>query len=536
MPRLSVEPITLHFVDPNQCHQRITALASVGESVVDVAKRYGVDIHAACGQKLQCATCHIIMQKAFYHRLPPPAVREEDMLETAYTLTETSRLGCQVRVSKELDGMELVLPDGAAKGLVRMTIEQPRPKVSASWNGVPAVFSPAAVREQVAARRSSEESADTPGLNQEWKQLFAEEKRRAALLEQQLLELRAVVEGSRRSAAPSQRKGSKQLTEKSSGSADKDDDEAGDLEKLKKELESTIVRLKLDSTRFEEVVGLEDAKRVLRESILWPAVGPAALFRGIRGKCRGVLLYGPPGCGKTMLGRAAAAELCGDDGAATFFHIRPSDVMSKFYGDSQKRIAALEDLAKDRSPAIVFIDEVDTLMGKRDGGAGVAEHHKGVTNALLTWMDGFSQGAEKVFFIGATNRPEAIDEAALRRFGEMVEVGLPDLAQRQDLLQGLVRGALADGHRSEISTDELGEVAKQAEGMSGDDVARLAQQAYLEVLRELPGGIHRGLSLDQVPPVRMVHFETVLRHRVRSTGDVYKSLQQRGSRGRAAAI
>jgi len=540
-PSTAQQFVTVHFDDPNQGGRRLTVQADVGESVVDVAKRHGVDIHAACGQQLQCATCHVILQKAFYHRLPAPGVREEDMLETAYTLTATSRLGCQVRLGPELDGIVLTLPDKEAKSLVRMTTDQPRPKVSASWNDVPAVFTPAAVRR--AATESQLSRPTAPGgsmignFDQEWKGLYQEQRIRSAFLEQQLQEIRAERSGKTSGANGAKGKSGKasqKLTEKAS-TGDDSDDETGDLQKLKKELESTIVRLDSKSTAgFDEVVGLADAKRVLRESVLWPALGPPALFKGIRGKCRGVMLYGPPGCGKTMVARAAASELCGADGAATFFHIRPADVMSKFYGDSQKRIAALEELAKERSPAIVFIDEVDTLLGKRDGGQGVAEHHKGVTNAILTWMDGFDQGADRVFFIGATNRAEAIDEAALRRFGEMVEVGLPDLEQRKDLLEGLVRGAAKDGHRSDISPEQLEEVAKLAEGMSGDDVARLAQQAYMEVLRDLLGGVHKDLTLDEVPPVTFSHFEVALRLRVRASGQVYQSLQQRGKARQAA--
>mmetsp|Transcript_95560 Transcript_95560/g.240802 ORF Transcript_95560/g.240802 Transcript_95560/m.240802 type:complete len:479 (+) Transcript_95560:847-2283(+) len=476
-----------------------------------------------------------------------------DMLETAYTLTDTSRLGCQVKLTPMMDGVELTLPSNAAKGLVRMTPEQPRPKVSGTWSSVPAVVEPMGHQKRPKMRPGFAQTGVTQPSNamlfadpgQDWERLYHEQSAKAAFLEQQLQEVRAkqgVGVGSRSRGRSADKRQASIAATSSGGSSDEDEEDKDDLKKLKEELERTIVQL--DKSRvpgFDDVVGLDDAKRVLRESVLWPALGPPGLFQGIRGRRRGVLLYGPPGCGKTMVARAAAAELCGPDGvqddahvAATFFHVRPSDVMSKFYGDSQKRISALEELAQEHSPAIVFLDEVDTLLGKRDGGAGVAEHHKGVTNALLTWMDGFDQGAERVFFIGATNRAEALDEAALRRFGELAEVGLPDTAQRQDLLQSLVRGATRDGHRAELTDEQLAEVAGRTEGMSGDDVARLAQQAYLEVLRELPGGVHRALSLAEVPPVTARHFDVALEHRVRASGDVYKGLQQRGKKRQAA--
>merc|ERR1711972_3034 len=146
-------------------------------------------------------------------------------------------------------------------------------------------------------------------------------------------------------------------------------------------------------------------------------------------------------------------------------------------------------------------------------------------------MDGFDGGGERVFFIGATNRAEAIDEAALRRFGDAVEVGLPDEAQRRELLESLMASAARDGHLATVSADELADIASRSEGMSGDDVARLAQQAFLQVLRQIPGGVHRGLTLDMVPPVTADHFETALRGRVKASGAVYKSFQSKGNKG-----
>jgi len=526
-------------VDPGRQFERRTVKAFVGDSVVDVAKRYGVDIHAACGQRLQCATCHVILEDNLYNQLPPPGVREKDMLETAYTLTSTSRLGCQVCLTAAMDGAVFKLPAPDAKGLVRLTPESPRPRVTtASWSPTPAVAPSMASRARAAGMsrpisqslRPEEPRGqifDDGSTSLAWERLYREQRDRAAHLEQQLNEFRAKVHGG---GAQKQTKSNGGRTSKTtsaatdSGATDEDDDQ---LQKLKDELEATIVRSKSQAIRFDEVVGLADAKRVLRESVLWPALGPPELFRGIRGRCRGVLLYGPPGCGKTMLAQAAAAELCvGSCEAATFFHVRPSDVMSKFYGESQKRIAALEELVGEHSPAIVFFDEVDTLLGKRDGGAGVAEHHKGVTNALLSWMDGFDRGTHRVFFIGATNRADSIDEAALRRFGDLVEVGLPNHEQRQDLLTHLVKQANSEGHKAEMKDADLADVASRSDGMSGDDVARLVQQAFLEVIRELPGGVHPGLKLEDVPPVVMSHFDTALRHRVRSSKEIYQSLQK----------
>eukprot|EP00434_Breviolum_minutum_P000770 symbB.v1.2.000679.t2/scaffold35.1/size400642/23 len=125
---------------------RMSVKAPVGSTLVDVAKAHGVDIQAACGQKLQCATCHVILEKPFFDQLQGPGVREEDLLDSTFTLTDTSRLGCQVRLTKELDGIQCTLPDSAAKGNVRMTLEMPRPKVQMQLPGVTPAVAPSMKR------------------------------------------------------------------------------------------------------------------------------------------------------------------------------------------------------------------------------------------------------------------------------------------------------------------------------------------------------------------------------------------------------
>jgi len=551
----SSQTVSVTFVDPNGEGSVIHAQGQVGQSIMEVAKAHGVEIHGACGGKLQCATCHVIMEHQQFERLPPIGVREQDLLDTTFTLTETSRLGCQVKLRPDMEGMRLTLPDASAKGSHRMSLDQPRPKVSTSWTDVPAsmpslrkksmtptellgrfqtVNGRTTASEQAAATASgmsqqSGQSAEAQLLTEE----LATQKRLAAHLESEIRQLRYKLasageekscssgggscssssggtEGARKSAdAGSQKKPKEAISEKS---AEADGGEEAEIEKAKAQLQRTRVDgAKLaGKVSFADIIGLDSAKQALHEALLWPAMADPSLFSGVRSQMRGLLLYGPPGCGKTMLARAAAAELCNH---AAFFHVQPGDIMSKFYGDSQIRVLALQELVREASPAVVFFDEVDTLLSSRDA-SGIAEHHRATTNALLAWMDGFATNEqdERVFFLGATNRPEAIDEAALRRFGAAAEVAAPSEEARCALLRYLVSSKAAEqGHLADMEEDDLMVVAKRTQGFSLADVDRLVRNSFLEVLRQLPApGIQPGLKPSHLPPVKLQHFEAVL--------------------------
>ncbi|CAE8581469.1 unnamed protein product [Polarella glacialis] len=528
--------VTVHFLDPNVdgLPRRLSVKAAVGSSIVDVAKEHGVDIHAACGQKLQCATCHVILKQPFYEQLNKPGVREEDLLDSTFTLTSTSRLGCQIRLTPELDGIECTLPDNSDKGNVRMSLEQPRNRVMQQFPGMKPAVAPkvTASSGNMAAHHAASGSPGTPGPTGLWhaaqggagkgagepeevtdelgivqKQLI-DQLNLTARLELELRLIRSnVFRQDVKSGKGAGSAAASNATDNSGNSKGKDEDD--DLAKIKADLKVTRVDVSKLGRRasFKDVIGLEEAKTALQEAIIWPAVAHQSLFSGVRGSPKGLLLYGPPGCGKTMLARAAAVEL---DERASFFHVRPGDVMSKFYGESQRRVQALEELVQESAPAVVFFDEVDSLLGSRDGG-GVAEHHRSTTNALLAWMDGFGTGDERVFFLGATNRPEAIDEAALRRFGDAVEVGTPSIEARHALIRHLVlQKAGAGGHLASLSDSDMEAISERTAGFSLADVDRLVRKAFLQVLRELPSGIKPGLRPEDVPPVTIGHFLAAL--------------------------
>jgi len=355
---------------------------------------------------------------------------------------------------------------------------------------------------QVAPDRESAAFTELRALERD----LEDQRSLTAALESELRKVRE--KGEMKSKKEKETKSKKSTNSNSEDSSDADEDESG-LAKVKAELKHTLVEVNGMGRQvgFGDVIGLELAKRTLNEALVWPAVACPSLFTGVRGTPKGVLLYGPPGCGKTMLARAAAVEL-GEK--VSFFHVRPGDVMSKFYGESQRRVQALEELVREHSPAVVFLDEVDTLLGSRDG-AQVAEHHRGVTNAMLEWMDGFGTGNERVFFLGATNRAEAIDEAALRRFGEAAEVGKPCEDSRMALLSHLVfNKAAEEGHSAKLNEADLALVAKQTEGYSLADVDRLVKRAFLQVLRDMPGGVKPGMKPADVPPVTTMHFEAAI--------------------------
>jgi SpoVK/Ycf46/Vps4 family AAA+-type ATPase len=178
--------------------------------------------------------------------------------------------------------------------------------------------------------------------------------------------------------------------------------------------------------------------------------------------------------------------------------------MGKFYGESQQRVAALATIVSEHSPAVVFFDEVDSLLGQRDDGQ-VAEHHRATTNAMLQWMDGF-ESDPKVFFMGATNLTSRIDPAARRRFHLAVEVPLPTTEQREALMRMLLKQASADGHAHSFEEADVVRAAKQADGVSLDTLAKAMKQAFLAPLREVPRSQMATVDLADLRPVKPSDF------------------------------
>jgi transitional endoplasmic reticulum ATPase len=222
---------------------------------------------------------------------------------------------------------------------------------------------------------------------------------------------------------------------------------------------------------YEDIGGLREEVKKVREMVELPLKRPEIFSRlGIEPP-RGVLLYGPPGTGKTLLAKAVANE-----SEAHFILLNGPEIMSKFYGESEKKIRELFEDAEKNAPSIIFIDELDSLAPKREDSTGEVERR--VVSQLLTMMDGLKTRG-KVVIIGATNRPEAIDPALRRpgRFDREVEISVPDMEGRLSILKIHTRGM-------PLTKDvKLNELARKTHGFVGADISSLAKEAAMNVLR-----------------------------------------------------
>ena len=233
------------------------------------------------------------------------------------------------------------------------------------------------------------------------------------------------------------------------------------------------VMVETPSVRWDDVGGLDAARDRLREGIELPLKHPEAFRRlGIR-PAKGFLLYGPPGTGKTLLAKATAREA-----EANFIATKSSDLLSKWYGESEQQIARLFARARQVAPTVIFIDELDSLVPARGGGLGEPQVTERVVNTILAEMDGLEE-LNNVVVIGATNRPNLIDPALLRpgRLDELIYVGTPDTAGRRRILAIHTSGMpLAP----EVDLDSL---AERTERFTGADLEDLVRRAGLTALR-----------------------------------------------------
>ena len=246
------------------------------------------------------------------------------------------------------------------------------------------------------------------------------------------------------------------------------------------------VMVQVPNVAWQDIGGVGDAIGKLKEGIELPMKNPEAFRRlGIRA-AKGFLLYGPPGTGKTLLAKAVAKEA-----EANFISMKSSDLLSKWYGESEQQIAKMFRRARSVAPCVVFIDEIDSLVPARGSGQGEPQVTGRVVNTILAEMDGLEE-LQSVVVIGATNRPTLVDPALLRpgRFDELVYVGTPDQPGREQILK-------IHAKDMPMAADvDLAAVAAKTVRFTGADLEDVVRRAGLNALRRVGGDVEEVAALD----------------------------------------
>ncbi len=242
--------------------------------------------------------------------------------------------------------------------------------------------------------------------------------------------------------------------------------------KLAEAIADTIVSEK-PNVKWDDVANLEVAKQALREAIILPMKRPD-LFKGARKPWKGVLLFGPPGCGKTMIAKAVANEV-----DATFYNADSGSLVSKWLGESERLIKQLFISARENSPSLIFMDEVDSLTTTRGGSGSEGGGERRIKTQLLQEIDGVASGDARLVVLGATNTPWEIDAAMRRRFEKRIYVGLPEIEARIALFKIHTKGVELD---SDVNFNELAELT---EGYSGSDISMVCRESIMNPVREL---------------------------------------------------
>ncbi|KAL6622385.1 hypothetical protein ACP70R_032264 [Stipagrostis hirtigluma subsp. patula] len=226
---------------------------------------------------------------------------------------------------------------------------------------------------------------------------------------------------------------------------------------------------------FEDIGALDNVKDTLKELVMVPLQRPELFSKGqLRKPFKGILLFGPPGTGKTMLAKAVATEA-----GANFINVSMSSITSKWFGEAEKYVKAIFSLASKLAPTVIFIDEVDSMLGRREN-PGEHEAMRKMKNEFMTNWDGLrTKEQERVLVLGATNRPFDLDEAVIRRFPRRLMVSLPDASNREKILKVILS-------KEVLASDvDLESLANMTDGYSGSDLKNLCVAAALCPIREI---------------------------------------------------
>ncbi|KAH0980419.1 hypothetical protein GBA52_007596 [Prunus armeniaca] len=266
--------------------------------------------------------------------------------------------------------------------------------------------------------------------------------------------------------------------------------------KLVEMINSAIVD-RSPSVKWEDVAGLEKVKKTLMEMVILPTKR-RDLFTGLRRPARGLLLFGPPGNGKTMLAKAVASE-----SEATFFNVSASSLTSKWVGEAEKLVRTLFLVAISRQPSVIFMDEIDSIMSTRLANENDASRR--LKSEFLIQFDGVTSNPnDLVIVIGATNKPQELDDAVLRRLVKRVYIPLPDLTARRLLLRHKLKGQAFS-----LPSGDLERLARETEGYSGSDLQALCEEAAMMPIRELGENILT-IKANQVRPLRYEDFQKAM--------------------------
>ncbi|XP_010559115.1 PREDICTED: spastin isoform X1 [Tarenaya hassleriana] len=267
-------------------------------------------------------------------------------------------------------------------------------------------------------------------------------------------------------------------------------------DKLVEMINTTIVD-RSPSVKWEDVAGLDKAKQALMEMVILPTKR-RDLFTGLRRPARGLLLFGPPGNGKTMLAKAVASE-----SQATFFNVSASSLTSKWVGEAEKLVRTLFQVAVSRQPSVIFMDEIDSIMSTRSVNENEASRR--LKSEFLVQFDGVASNPDDlVIVIGATNKPQELDDAVLRRLVKRIYVPLPDSSVRKLLLQTKLKG-----QANSLSGSDLERLVRETEGYSGSDLQALCEEAAMMPIRELGADILT-VQANQVRPLRYEDFRKAM--------------------------
>jgi transitional endoplasmic reticulum ATPase len=289
-------------------------------------------------------------------------------------------------------------------------------------------------------------------------------------------------------------------------------------------LRETVVET--PNTTWEDIGGLENVKRELKELVQYPVEHPEMFHKFGMEPSKGVLFYGPPGCGKTLLAKAIANEC-----QANFISIKGPELLTMWFGESESNVRDVFDKARQAAPCVLFFDELDSIAKARGGSSGDAGGAGDrVINQILTEMDGIGK-KKNVFVIGATNRPDIIDPAILRpgRLDQLIYIPLPDLGSRMAILKAALR-------KSPVAKDvNLDFLAQHTHGYSGADLTEICQRAVKLAIRESIEIVYQRKrereendaesmeteveEEDPVPEITRAHFEEAMKFARRSVND-----------------